>query len=434
MTNQAFRPHVMDMFEPQDHPDDFPYPGAPPSRPYDNAGWTLAYEMGVQFDRLLEAFPATASLRKLEDWNVKPPAGRVSTVQRAAGYFTSHAANDAFNAVNKLLRANEDVFWLRNPVTANGKTYPAGTLYIASKGSTLPTLQKLATDLGIDFEGTSAKPTGDALKLKKARIGLWDQYGGSMPAGWNRWILEQFDFDFDRVFPPQLDAGNLNAKYDVLIFSGGIPAVGGTGGGRGGRGGGGAEPATQYSDADLPAEYRNQRGSITTERTMPLIKQFIENGGIVITIGDASANMIAQLGLPVTDHLVENDAPLPSTKFYVPGSVLRVRVDPTHPLTAGLPEQLDVFFDNSPTFKLGADAATRGVKRIAWFESKTPLRSGWAWGQSHLEGGVAMLEANVGKGKVFLFGPEITQRGQTHGTFKLLFNGIYYGTGTPTRM
>ena len=90
--------------------------------------------------------------------------------------------------------------------------------------------------------------------------------------------------------------------------------------------------------------------------------------------------------------------------------------------------------DNSPTFKLGADAASRGVKRIAWYETKTPLRSGWAWGQSYLDGGVAMIEANVGKGKVFLFGPEITQRGQTHGTFKLLFNGIYYGTATPARM
>ncbi len=443
MTSQAFRPHVMDMFEPQDHPDDFPYPGAPPSRPYDNAGWTLAFEMGVQFDRVLEPF--TGPFRKLDDWNVKVPAGRVSTTQRPVGYFTSHDVNDAFTAVNKLLRTNEDVYWLRTPVTANGKTWPAGTLYIASKGSTLPALQKIATDVGVNFEGTTARPAGDALKLKKARIGLWDTYGGSMPAGWNRWILEQFDFDFERVFAPQLDAGNLNAKYDVLVFAGGIPAIAGAGG-RGGRGGGGGgggdeEPpagggagAAPFNDADLPAEYRNQRGSLTTERTMPHLRQFIENGGTVIVIGSTTANMAAQLGLPVTNHLIENDQPLPGTKFYVPGSVLRVRVDPTHPLTAGLPEQLDVFFNNSATFKLGADAAARGVKRIAWYENKTPLRSGWAWGQSYLENGVAMMEASVGKGKVFLFGPEITQRGQTHGTFKLLFNGIYYGSATPAKM
>ena len=58
-TAQAFRPHVMDMFEPQDYPDDFPYPGAPPTRPYDDAGYTLAFQMGVQFDRILEGFDLT---------------------------------------------------------------------------------------------------------------------------------------------------------------------------------------------------------------------------------------------------------------------------------------------------------------------------------------------------------------------------------------
>jgi len=49
-------------------------------------------------------------------------------------------------------------------------------------------------------------------------------------------------------------------------------------------------------------------------------------------------------------------------------------------------------------------------------------------GPALLEGGTAAVEAQLGKGKVFLFGPEITFRAQPHGTFKLLFNSIYYGT------
>ena len=76
-------------------------------------------------------------------------------------------------------------------------------------------------------------------------------------------------------------------------------------------------------------------------------------------------------------------------------------------------------------WKLGADAAARGVKRLAWFDSKTPLRSGWAWGQEYLDQGVAAIDATVGKGRALLFGMEILQRGQPHGTFKFLFNGIY---------
>ena len=102
-------------------------------------------------------------------------------------------------------------------------------------------------------------------------------------------------------------------------------------------------------------------------------------------------------------------------------------------VSAGVPPQVDVFYDNSPVFVLEPNAAARGVKRIAWFGSKAPLRSGWAWGQEHLDGGTVAVEAEVGKGKVFLFGPEILERAQPHGTFKFLFNAIYYGTAEPGR-
>jgi glutamine amidotransferase-like uncharacterized protein len=106
-------------------------------------------------------------------------------------------------------------------------------------------------------------------------------------------------------------------------------------------------------------------------------------------------------------------------------------VDSTEPLAAGFSHQVDVVFDGSPVFALGADAAARGVKRVAWYSGKTPLRSGWAWGQQYLDGGAAVVQATVGKGKVFLFGPEILDRGQPHGTFKFFFNAIYYGTAVP---
>jgi hypothetical protein len=92
-------------------------------------------------------------------------------------------------------------------------------------------------------------------------------------------------------------------------------------------------------------------------------------------------------------------------------------------------EQTDVFFENSPVFKLSAGAASQGVKSVAWFDSKTPLRSGWAWGQQYLENGVVAVEASIGKGKALMFGPEILKRAQPHGTFKFLFNGIYSGAG-----
>ena len=109
----------------------------------------------------------------------------------------------------------------------------------------------------------------------------------------------------------------------------------------------------------------------------------------------------------------------------MPGSVLTAKVDTSHPLAAGMSERTDFFFDNSPVFKLGPGADAAGVRAFATFDSPAPLHSGWAWGQKYLDGGVAAVEAKIGKGRVVLYGPEILQRAQPHGTFKLLFNALY---------
>ena len=235
-----------------------------------------------------------------------------------------------------------------------------------------------------------------------------------MDSGWARWILEQYQFPFEKVFAGTLDAGNLNAKYDVLVFvEGGIPAPG--------AGPGGAQPAA----ADIPSEYRPMLGRVTAERTLPELKRFVENGGTVITIGASATNIAKHFGLPISDHLAEGGTPLPPAKFYAPGSVMTARVDTTHPIAHGMNERTDIFFDTSPVFTLDAAAAGRGIKGVAWFDSAAPLKSGWAWGQRYLQNGVAVIDAPLGKGRVLLFGPEIIKRAQPHGTFKFLFNGIY---------
>jgi hypothetical protein len=429
-TAQAFRPHVLDMFEPQDHPNDFPYPGAPPTPPYDNAGYTLAYQMGVRFDRILEGF--TGPFERITDWNVKPPAGVVGRAEHTAGYVTSHEVNDVFSAVNRLLADGEIVYWLTAPVKVGDVLHPAGTLYVPAQASTRARLTRIADELGVSFEAVGTRPSGSALRLRTPRIGLMDQYGGSMTSGWARWILEQFGFPYERVFPPQLDEGNLGAEFDVLLFpSGALPDPN-----RPTRFRRGAEGLTEAQndsiEASLPPEYRNQRGQVT-EKTFAAVKQFIERGGVAIAIGGSAPALASYLGLPVTDYLTVDGQPLPRTEYYVPGSVLQVDVDGSQPLAAGVPSPLDVFFDNSPVFALLPEAAAHSVKRVAWFGSATPLRSGWAWGQEHLEGGTAVAEAGVGEGKVFLFGPEILERGQPHGTFKFLFNAIFYGTGVTAR-
>ena len=110
-TAQAFRPHVLDMFEPQDHPNDFRYPGGPPNPPYDITGWTLALQMGVKFDRILDGFDGP--FQKVSGLLPPPPAA-VEAAANPAGYLISHRVNNSFIVVNRLLKANCDVFWLKN--------------------------------------------------------------------------------------------------------------------------------------------------------------------------------------------------------------------------------------------------------------------------------------------------------------------------------
>jgi hypothetical protein len=141
----------------------------------------------------------------------------------------------------------------------------------------------------------------------------------------------------------------------------------------------------------------------------------------VITVG-SSTGIAELLGVAITNHLAENGRPLPRDKFYIPGSLVGATIANTNPLAYGMPEKTVVFFDNSPVFKLGA-----GVTPIAWFAGKQTLESGWAWGQEYLDGGVAVAEASLGAGKVYVMGPEVTFRGEPHATFKLMFNGVLLG-------
>jgi hypothetical protein len=426
---QAFRAHVLDLFEPQDHPNDIPYPGAAPTPPYDMAGWTLAYQMGVQFDRILDGFDGPFEEIKPP---ILPPPARVRDVDDAVGFFLGTRANDSFRAVNRLLKAGEEVRRLQEPFVVQGATHPAGMFFVTRKATTLPLLERLAAELGTPFVGTPEAPGKLAVTLKPVRIGLWDRYGGSMPSGWTRWLLERFEFPFQVVYAPELDKGGLRDKFDVLVFvDDALPGRGGARPPEGDETGGEWQPAER--DQPLPDEYRDRRGSITKTTTVPQLKKFLESGGTVLAIGNATglANL---LDLPLANHLVAankegKDEPLPREKFYVPPSVLRVRVDPAQPLAWGMGEQADVMFANSPTFRLPDSAEKDGWRRVAWFEGKAPLRSGWALGQEHLDGGVAIAEVKVGKGRLVLFGPQILFRAQPHGTFKLFFNGIVQASG-----
>ncbi|HUK18785.1 MAG TPA: hypothetical protein VLW65_20335, partial [Bryobacteraceae bacterium] len=436
-TAQAFRPHVMDMFEPQDHPNDFRYPGGPPIPPYDITGWTLALQMGVQFDRILDDF--NGPFAKVGRTPLPPPPATVSGPDTPAGYLISHQINNSFVAINRLLKANCDVYWMKVALAVEGRDLGTGAIWVPATTTARGVLEATAKEFGVPVHALAKAPSGAAIKLKPIRIGLYDQYGGNMPSGWTRWLFEQYEFPFQVVYPATLDAGDLKSKFDVLVFTDGAMRLGrgaafvGRGGGGGGRGGfGGAATAE-----NTPPEYRGWLGRISEDKTVPQLKRFVESGGSIVTIG-SSTSVAELLGLPVKSYLTEmadgRERALPREKFFIPGSLLRMQVDNTDPLAYGMPSQVDVFFDSSPVFKLDPSAPLKHTDAVGWFEGAQVLDSGWAWGQQYLDGGTAVAEATVGEGKVVLLGPEVNFRDQPHGTYKLLFNGLYYGSGQPAAL
>jgi Zinc carboxypeptidase len=425
---QAARPFVLDMFEPQDHPDDFKYPGAAPTPPYDVAGWTLAYSMGVKFDRILDAFDGPF----VKVNGLQPPlvvAMKGATAGSPAGYLISHRDDNAFALENRLMKAKADAFWLKDAQIADGEELGAGALWVPASPAAKEVIDRSVKDLGIAVHALAGAPAGELLRIKPIRVGVVDIYGGNIPTGWTKWLFEQFEMPYDVVYPQTLDAGDLRSKFDVLVFPDGSARF--ADGGRGGRGGGGANPES------VPAEYRAWLGSTSREKTIPQLKKFAEGGGTIVAIGNSTA-MAELLGVPVKNYLTEKTPDgrtraIPPEKFYIPGSLLKMTINNKSPLAYGMPETADVMFNNSPTFRLEPDAETKHTSAVAWFSGTKLLSSGWAWGQQYLDGGAAVVDASIGSGKLLLLGPEVAFRGQTYGSFKLLFNALYYGSAkSPT--
>jgi hypothetical protein len=219
-----------------------------------------------------------------------------------------------------------------------------------------------------------------------ARIALVDKPGGWSTSGWIRWLLEQYEFPYDVVFTGEWESTVFDG-YDIVILPG---------------------EAVVGVASELPAR-----------TSLPALVALAQRGGTLLAMGQASS-LGRLLRLPISYPL----ASLPASVFNVPGSVLQAAVDSAHPLASGLGADVHVMFNNNPVFSLRPGAESQGVRPIAWFETATPLRSGVAVGQDRLDGMVAGLEAPIGRGRVVLFGPDITFRAQSHGTFKFLFNTI----------
>ena len=367
-----------------------------PLRPYDTSTHTMAEIMGVQVDPVGGA--VTGDLRVLE-----APIPVAGTVEESTYHVLDGQLNDSFRAVNLLLEQGGNV---QRVTQTSGDLRPGDFIVGAS-----PTVvSEVARQTGVDFVATDSPSTEILNEVSTSRIGMYQRYGGgNMEEGWTRLVFEQFDFPYSSVMDAEIQAGDLNASFDVLVFPddswAAITGLPGTDGGRRGGGRGG----------NTPPDYRSGIGT----EGVQAIRDFVENGGTVVAMGGATDFAIRALDLGVRNALTGLD----SMEFFCPGSTLHVDVDPTNPLAWGMPKDALALFWGSPAFEITATDAYN-YDRVVTYAERNILQSGWLVGEKHLSKRAAVITARVGEGKVALLGIRAQHRAQTHGTYKLLFNAL----------
>jgi hypothetical protein len=335
-------------------------------------------QMGVTVVMVVEPLPeeTRAALKRID--RVAAIAGRVDGSGPVFAF--SHNSNAAMKSVNDILNAGGTVSF--------GKS--DGMIYASGKTEFLKAN-------GVDAKSAGEAPAGFA--VKKLRVGLYEPWAGNIDEGWTRWILEQFHFPFTILHNDDVQAGHLRAKFDSIVI---------------------AEMATRQivegmQPGTVPGRYAGGIGDEGVEA----LREFVEQGGTLVTLGNASQFAIDRFSLPVTNVV----AGLRSDEFFCSGALLRADVK-EHPVTAGLPSQADLLFERNEVFEPKPEF--RGTVLASYIANRNPLRSGYLIGAEKIEGKAAAMDVVLGQGHVILIGFRTQWRGQSHGTYKFLFNALYY--------
>jgi hypothetical protein len=411
-TDQEFIALAREVLDPQTYPDLREFEGGPPEQPYDAAGWTLPMTMGVRVvtatkpltasDRLhmklvaaeappaIKPAPYTAAKGDAVMFDSVPGAGFEPSAMAAAIVppVFAPAGTGAHLSINP---AETNTFRAVNAAwQANAMVSRAGDRYVIS-GMSDAAQGELTGALAIIGERVASAGT----PLPKRRIALFEP-PNSMDAGWTKWVLERYGFAFASINTPDI-TGDLRAKFDVIVIGderrGILP------------GGGFGRPAAAAPSAE-------------DEARIKALDAFVRGGGTLVTMSGSAAATIDQLKLPVRNVL----SGVGRDKFFAGGSVMRVTTDPSQPVMAGMPKEADIFVFGSPAFETAA--GFEGAVLATYPNEGSPLRSGYLLGEQYLHGKAAALDVRHGDGRVILLGFRPQWRGQTFGTFRVLFNAI----------
>jgi hypothetical protein len=349
---QPYSSYAKTLLERQHYPDLRLYAGGPPKRPYDVTAQTLPLLMGVDVDTIEKPF--NAGVERASEFHFELNHGVAPRALPASDSESWRSINSAWKKGGRV--------W-RDPDTG-------------------------------DFYTT---PQAGARELKKPRIGLYKSYMPQMDEGWTRWLLENFGFDYSSVLNPDIEAGALRRRFDVIIFPDQtLNSI-----------------VEGYRRGAMPEQYT---GGLDDKAAQNL-KEFVSSGGALVLLNRSTEYALERLGIKVT-NVVRG---VPNRDYYSPGSILNAELDAHSPLSYGLPPAISIWSEDSPAWDVPAGS---NIRVIAEYPPAHILASGWLLGEKYLTGRANLVDAPIGSGHVILFGLRPQYRAQSYQDFKLLFNAL----------
>jgi len=393
LMDQPFASLAKELFEPQRYPDLRESPNGPPVLPYDVAGWTLPMQMGVEVATVLEPIKSEqrAALKIVERGKV--PSG---DVQGSGPFYSiSHRSNSSASALNQVLAAGGKAGFMAGHTERDGLA--PGTIVVSNIDK--DRLVEIVRNNSITAQSLSRQPEG-VIQTSKPRVGLYRAWVPIIDEGWTRWILENYGFAPVTLRNGAVQAGHLRDRFDAIIIPDASPRAISEG----------------FASGSIPGEYAGGLG----ESGIEALREFVRAGGTLIAFNNASLWAIDSLALPVTNVLAD----LKNDQFFCSGSLLRVELrELSHPALWGMPREPIVMFERGPAFE--PKPGFQGTILAAYPKDRDPLASGFLLHGERIQGKAAALEVFYGNGRVYLFGFRPQWRGQSHGTYKLIFNAIY---------
>lgn len=386
---QPARAAVLDLLEVQNRRLQREWPGGPYVRSYDGAAYTMPLQMGVEAVRV-SAEDVGGVERATAARIVAPP------IPEAQSWYAIDArVTRAWQAAARMLDAGHDV--------SKADTDDGPIFLIPASSSVRSALLEATRDLGVTV---TTDPTGvsNARPQLASRIGVYQGWAASMDEGWTRLVLEEFDYHYETLMNEDVKEGDLRDRFDVVIIPSEIPLD---------------RLINGATGDDTPPEYRGGIGEEGVEN----LQAFVREGGTLVTLDRADELVLERFDIPVRNALQG----LGSDELLLPSSILRIELDTEHPLTMGSPDEVAGKWAGGRAYEPTGFGGESGEIRAVgnWAEDpERVLMSGMLHGAEHLAGKSAILDVEYGQGRILMYGFRVQHRGQTHGTFKLLFNAL----------